>query len=210
MINDYILYNGELYHYGIPGMRWGHRKAQKLANKAKVSRESAKEWEEMARDAERKGKVNKAAKYRQYAKDDLRDADSFDRSASREAKSKAKIARESAKEWEEMAKYAEQRGKLKRAAKYRQYAKDDLNDAKSLDKYVKNGQSKVNKALTKNGKQKMSEVKKKKKVVDAGEKKTMSAMEVVGANVFRFAENRIIDKAPVEYGALKLYNHFRS
>lgn len=28
MNNDYVIVNGELYHYGVKGMRWGHRKFQ--------------------------------------------------------------------------------------------------------------------------------------------------------------------------------------
>ena len=27
-MSDYILYNGELYHYGVKGMKWGVRKSQ--------------------------------------------------------------------------------------------------------------------------------------------------------------------------------------
>lgn len=43
-MRDYIIHNGELYHYGVPGMKWGHRKSltgveneysRKIAKKAK-------------------------------------------------------------------------------------------------------------------------------------------------------------------------------
>ena len=31
---NYIIYNGELYHYGVPGMKWGVRKGADLARKS--------------------------------------------------------------------------------------------------------------------------------------------------------------------------------
>lgn len=52
------------------------------------------------------------------------------RKASDRYSRKAKNARASAKEWDEMAGYADQRGKTKRAAKYRKYAEQDRADAK--------------------------------------------------------------------------------
>lgn len=33
MPNDYIITNGELYHYGVKGMKWGVRKARRVAKK---------------------------------------------------------------------------------------------------------------------------------------------------------------------------------
>lgn len=39
----------ELMHYGVPGMKWGKRKAQRYESKARIARESAKEWDEIGR-----------------------------------------------------------------------------------------------------------------------------------------------------------------
>ena len=70
-------------HYGVLGMKWGHRRAQKFANKARIARDSAKEWEQMAKSKEKKGKTKAAAKYRSYAAEDAADASKYS------AKSKA-------------------------------------------------------------------------------------------------------------------------
>lgn len=67
----------ELYHYGVPGMRWGHRRAAKFEGKATRARESAKEWDEMAKYQDEKGKSKKAAKYRQNAEKDRADAENY-------------------------------------------------------------------------------------------------------------------------------------
>lgn len=48
--------NNELYHYGVLGMKWGVHKAKKNADKAKTARTSAREWDEIAKNAQAKGK----------------------------------------------------------------------------------------------------------------------------------------------------------
>lgn len=86
--NNYILISSEsflseeeLYHYGVPGMKWGHRKA-KLLDKANISRQSAKEWDEMAKYAAQKGKTKLAAKYKKNAALDRADASKYEKQAS--------------------------------------------------------------------------------------------------------------------------------
>ena len=86
--NNYILISSEsflseeeLYHYGVPGMKWGHRKA-KLLDKANISRQSAKEWDEMAKYAAQKGKMKRAAKYKKNAALDRADALKYEKQAS--------------------------------------------------------------------------------------------------------------------------------
>ena len=68
----------ELYHYGVLGMKWGVRRARKNAEKGKTSRESAKEWDEMARYAKKKGKTKKAEKYSRYAAEDRANAKKYE------------------------------------------------------------------------------------------------------------------------------------
>lgn len=60
-MSDYIFVGGELYHYGVPGMRWGHRKARPMS--AERSRyKSAKENYKTANKAYKKS-YNDARNY---------------------------------------------------------------------------------------------------------------------------------------------------
>lgn len=81
-MSDYIIHNGtlmseELYHYGVKGMKWGHRKAYKFQRKANIANESAREWDEMAKRALSKGKAKRAEKYSKNAAQDRADAETY-------------------------------------------------------------------------------------------------------------------------------------
>lgn len=84
MANNYILASDgsfvsedELYHYGVLGMKWGQHRVRKNEEKAKRSRESAKEWDEMARYAKQRGQTSKAEKYKRYASEDRADSTKY-------------------------------------------------------------------------------------------------------------------------------------
>lgn len=132
-----MTYPNELYHYGVLGMKWGKRKADRYAYEAKISRASADEWDEMARNATAKGKMKKAAKYKQAADGDRAYAAKLDSKSKYTYKShstkkydrKAATASESAKEWEAMAAQARKKGKIDKANKYDAAAKADRADA---------------------------------------------------------------------------------
>lgn len=91
---------GSLKHYGIIGMKWGQHKARqagksysykshttnKYNKKASTAKESAKEWDEIAKNQEAKGKTKAAAKSRALAAKDRADAKRFDSRAKLSAK----------------------------------------------------------------------------------------------------------------------------
>lgn len=85
IVNGELVNTDELHHHGVKGMRWGVRKARRnyenYSNRRKAANESAKEWDEMAAYAKSQGKLKKAAKYSQHAKDDRADARVYDERA---------------------------------------------------------------------------------------------------------------------------------
>lgn len=56
---DYIIHNGELFHYGVPGMKWGRRKAPEVSSNQ--GRRSSTQNPDQAKAA-RKAKIKKAVK----------------------------------------------------------------------------------------------------------------------------------------------------
>lgn len=84
MSNEYIITsNGnfiredELYHYGVLGMKWGQHRVRRNEEKAKLSRQSAKEWDEMAKYAKQRGQASNAEKYKRYASEDRADSTKY-------------------------------------------------------------------------------------------------------------------------------------
>lgn len=85
----------ELRHYGVIGMKWGKRRAQRFADKAKLARDSANEWDEIRkyqvkklRDKGQNAKADKMeAYYKEAAAKDRADAKKYE-SKSKEIKAK--------------------------------------------------------------------------------------------------------------------------
>ena len=79
--NGNFIREDELYHYGVLGMKWGQHRVRKINAKAELSRESAKEWDEMARYAKQRGNMKKAEKYKRYASEDRADSTKYENKA---------------------------------------------------------------------------------------------------------------------------------
>ena len=63
MKNAYVIYNGQLYHHGIKGMKWGVRKDK---NKKHVRRKSKRDQIKSMSDEELNKKINRLQKENQY------------------------------------------------------------------------------------------------------------------------------------------------
>ncbi len=140
---EYNHYNPDvLCHYGVKGMKWGHRRAQKYANKAQLVRASAREMDAKAQRAFTK---SGAAKYTQRA-NAMRDAAKIYDQKSKGTYSskavklndKAKRYKDTAQEWSKMAEKANNKGKLTKATKYNQIAQDQRARAQKYEQRAKN------------------------------------------------------------------------
>lgn len=105
-MNVTLVPKDELMHYGVPGMKWGVRRASRLQTRANTARASAKEWDEMARYASAKGKVKRAAKYSGNAAKDRADAAKYQRKANKTVEKRYAKAGEKAG----VAKYEREKG----------------------------------------------------------------------------------------------------
>ena len=74
-------YTDELYHYGVPSMRCGHRKARKYVTKASTSRRSANEYDEKSKMAAQKGEKDNARMFSNYANRARQDAEKYAKKA---------------------------------------------------------------------------------------------------------------------------------
>ena len=81
MSNNYVIKDGELYHHGVKGMRWGVRKADRYNRISKASRRASDLYKGMTEDAEKDGSKFLTRKYRNTAKLYDRRADKYAKKA---------------------------------------------------------------------------------------------------------------------------------
>lgn len=149
-MSNYVIVGGELCHYGVKGMKWGHRKAQKYASRAE--RKYAKAGDRMGRADYYRDKGNQAAQkhertaavFDKQAKKSEARGEYFKAEASRRAASaiRTRGANEKAKS-DEMVAYYEQRASriTEKASTYATKKRVDLGKAK-VDEILKNSRTK--------------------------------------------------------------------
>lgn len=74
-------YTDELCHYGVPGMKWGHRRVAKYIAKASTSRKSADEYDKKSKMAAQKGEKDNAKMFSNYANRARQDAEKYAKKA---------------------------------------------------------------------------------------------------------------------------------
>ena len=83
MSENYIITEGgELYHWGVKGMKWGVRKANRYRARSAAIRTKADEFDDAANTAEKHRLNLQARHYRRNALKNRRKADDLDRKAS--------------------------------------------------------------------------------------------------------------------------------
>lgn len=131
-MSNYVIVGGdlvnydELMHYGVKGMKWGHRKAIKMAGKRDKARATQQDWEAKYQQAMSTGKVRRAKKFAKKAEKYKNEADKQEGKLIKKAESKYKAAGKAAgqadyyrqKEKEARRKYDEQAEALEKQAAY--------------------------------------------------------------------------------------------